>query len=275
MNNLQPEVLENIKHVNIAYTAQAPLFDNIQNNNKILLWMRRQVYNTVEKYLRPHDRMLDINAGTGIDATYFARKGFRVTATDVADGMIKEIESKIEKHGLQQFLSARQYSYTEISALEPQKFDYVLSNFGGLNCIRNLSIVAEQLKKILNNNTFLTLVIMPPVCPWEILFALKRNFKVAFRRLRKEGVMARVEGHYFKAYYHTPEIVLKAFGDQFTLVELRGLASFVPPPYMEKFPERFPTIFKLLKKLDEQFSTHTPFNRWADQFIITLHYRSQ
>ena len=273
MNDHPAEMFENIELVNEAYTAQAPLFDNIQNNNEILQWMRKQVHSTVEKYLRPGDCMLDINAGTGIDAEHFALKGYKVVAVDVADGMVNEIKLKIVRSSLQQLLFARKCSYTEVGQLSPEKFDYILSNFGGLNCISDLRTVALQLMKILNPDAFLTLVIMPPVCPLEILHALTGSFKLAFRRLYKAGITARVEGHYFKAYYHTPEDVLRAFGDQFSLVKLSGLASVVPPPYMEKFPRQFPSIFKLLKAFDERFSSYPPFNRWADQFILTLQYK--
>ncbi len=272
MNNQPLDLPEHFERVNVAYTTQAPLFDRIQNSNEILQWMRSRVHSAVEHYLRPGDRMLDINAGTGIDAEYFALKGHSVTAVDVAEGMVHQIRMKIERGALHRFLSVRQCSYTDVGKLYPEKFDHVLSNFGGLNCLSDLRSVAGQLMKILNPGAFLTLVIMPPVCPWEILHAVKGSFRLAFRRLHKKGIMARVEGHYFKAYYHTPEDVLRAFGERFTLVKLSGLASFVPPPYMEKFPQMFPRLFTVLKKLDERFSSFLPVNRWADQYIITLRY---
>lgn len=39
----------------------------------------------IERYLRPHDSILDIGAGTGAYSLYFAEKGHAVTAVELAE----------------------------------------------------------------------------------------------------------------------------------------------------------------------------------------------
>lgn len=265
--------LENRTLVNNAFSAQAPLFDSIQKNNIMLQWMRSVVHRHVEEYLKPGDTILDINAGTGIDAVHFAEMGYSVHAIDIAEGMVNEIRKKIVERKLSGRITAEQRSFTEAGGLAPKKFGHIISNFGGLNCVSDLNQVAEQLKKVLTPNGLLTLVIMPPVCPWEISLIIRGDAKTGMRRLHRNGITAHIEGHYFKTYYHSVSTVIKSFGDRFDVLKVRGVASFSPPPYMEKFPNKFPRLYSFLQSCDERFSAFPPFNRCADQFIITMKLR--
>src|SRR6478609_9584781 len=100
--------------INNAFTKQSPHYDEDDERNAILVWMRKMVRNHVSDYLKEGDRILELNAGSGIDAVYFSRNGNVVHATDLSDGMTKEIETKIKKFGLEQKLSCQQCSYTEL-----------------------------------------------------------------------------------------------------------------------------------------------------------------
>jgi anaerobic magnesium-protoporphyrin IX monomethyl ester cyclase len=271
-NEPLPMEKQNMDAVSNAFTAQAPLFDEYEKHNLILKWMRGEVYRSIVKHLHPGDSIIDINAGTGIDAIHFALFGHPVFAIDVAKGMVAEMEKKVQVLNLSHRLQVWQSSYTDLKMVHPNKFHHVLSNFGGLNCVPDLTPIANQLKQLLHPNGFVTLVIMPAVCPWEILQALKGNFPLAFRRFRRNGTIAHIEGHHFLTYYHTPAKTVRSFGNEFKVVSLRGLASFSPLPSMETFPHRFPRLYKFLIMLDGWFASFPPFNRWADHYILTLQY---
>jgi ubiquinone/menaquinone biosynthesis C-methylase UbiE len=261
-----------LEEVQEAFTRQAAVFDFYQENNPILIWMRKQVRDHVISFLRPGDKILELNAGTGLDAVYFAEKGFNIHATDYSLGMLEKLKDKVIAHNLSDKITFEQCSFTELNKVNAGKFDYIFSNFGGLNCIPDLTKVTRFFPHLLNNKGRITLAVMPPVCPWEILLATKGNFKTAFRRLRKNGTSAHIEGVYFKSYYHTPSDVIKALGKDFRKLKLQGVASFTPPPYMENFPKRFPRIFSLLNKLDESFCNYFPWNNFGDFFITTVEY---
>lgn len=267
-----PGFQRNIDAVQRAFSAQAPIFDSYEKQNRILQWMRSQVYSHEEKFLRPGDSILELNAGTGIDAIHFASSGHRVFAIDNAPGMIKELRAKAEHAGLLHLITAAVCSFTDLHTLLPERFDHVFSNFGGLNCVPNLHSVSEQLPRLLRPGATVTLVVMPRVCPWELLHLVTGDFRFTLRRFLRNGTPAQIEGHHFRSYYFSPREILRSFGDRFTLLRLKGLACFTPPPAMETFPIRFPRLYRILNVLDEKTSTLPPFNRWADHFIVTMRY---
>lgn len=258
--------------VNKAFSKQSESFDHEDFNNPILQYMRHQVRAHVMRFLKPEHHMLEINAGTGIDAVFFALRGNTIHATDLSEGMIRQLLFKKQAYHLGEKLTVQQLSYTELYRLNDHKFDYVFSNFGGLNCIDDLSEVTRNLHGVLKNGAFVTLVIMPQACPWEWLSILKGNFRFAFRRFHRNGAMAKLEGENFTTYYHPLHKIKKALGNSFKLIKSEGLGAIIPPPDKMYFPEKKPTLFKLLKIADEKVRHHFPFNRWADHIIVTFQY---
>ena len=101
--------------INKAFSKQAPNFDGEDLSNPILQWMRGEVRRNIEGIIKPGDKILELNAGTGLDAVYLAQKGFRVHATDLSDGMITAIKEKISHYNLPSCLSTQQLSYTELN----------------------------------------------------------------------------------------------------------------------------------------------------------------
>lgn len=261
-----------LRSVNRAFSAQSFHFDEDDSENSIIQKLRQQVYDHVTQFLLPKSKILELNAGTGIDAFHFASKGHHVHATDLSDGMISTLQKKIVTHGWEAQVVAQQLSYLELEKATDKNFDYVFSNFGGLNCIPDVSSVARHLETLMKPSGFVTLVIMPPVCLWELAGVLKGN-RNAFRRLNRNGVMAHLEGVHFRTWYHSLSAVKKAMGKKFDLVQSEGLAALSPPPYAKDFVSNFPRTYRLLNSLDRKFRKYFPFNRWADHLIITFKYR--
>lgn len=259
--------------VNQAFSKQSLNYDAADLENCILQDMRKQVYAHISKFLKEDNRILELNAGTGIDALHFIREGHTVHATDLSDGMIAQIQKKINNHKLQDKLSCQQLSYDQLNVLSDQRFDYVFSNFGGLNCIDNLSKVTKNLPSILNSKAFVTWVIMPPVCPWELLWFFKGEAKQAVRRLHKNGVMAHLEGEHFKTYYHSLSHIKEAFGPEFKFMKAEGLCALSPPPASINFSIEHPRLYQFLRTMDSVVRFSFPFNRWADHMIVTFQYQ--
>jgi ubiquinone/menaquinone biosynthesis C-methylase UbiE len=235
--------------------------------------MRLQVHNHVETFLKPNSNILELNAGTGIDALHFASKGHHVHATDLSDGMIETLARKVSKNNLHEALSVQQVSFESLEKIQKGKFDYIFSNFGGLNCISDLSQVTGHFPRLINEGAFITLVVMPVVCPWEIAGSFRHGLK-AFRRFGKGGVTAHLEGEYFKTYYHSLTAVKNAFDDRFRIVRTEGLAALTPPPHRFDFPKTHPALDQFLLKADRLLRNHFPFNRWADHLIVTFQYQA-
>jgi SAM-dependent methyltransferase len=234
--------------------------------NPLLHAMRLQVYHHVSKLIDKPCRILELNAGTGIDALHFAHQGHRVLATDVSRGMIEQIERKANQHNL---LAFRRLSYDRLDQLNGQQFDFVFSNFGGLNCIDDLSKVTKNIKGILSPGGYVTWVIMPPVCLWEVFTLFKGN-RNALRRFRRGGVTAHLEGERFRIWYHSLSRIKSAFGAEYKLVALEGLAALTPPPAAADFPGKHPMLYRALQRADSVVRNFFPFNRWADHLVVSF-----
>jgi ubiquinone/menaquinone biosynthesis C-methylase UbiE len=259
------------QNVSNAFSKQSEEFDAIDKDNPIIQRMRKQVHTHVLSLLNPGDRILELNAGTGIDAVFFAQQGFDVYATDNAEGMLSVLDRKVKELHLEHKIQLQKCSFNSLEEIQTGSFNHIFSNFGGLNCAENIEEVIHQFDRFLKPGGMVTLVIMPHMCPWEILLALKGNFKTAFRRLTKKGVPSHLEGIYFNTYYYSPKCLLKTFGkEEYSKVAIKGLGVLSPPPYLNKFPLNYPKLFKTLCKLEEKIDTLTPFNAWADHFIISM-----
>jgi ubiquinone/menaquinone biosynthesis C-methylase UbiE len=258
------------QNVSEAFSAQSVLFDEADEKNPIIKWMREQVREHVLKLWKPGDSILELNAGTGLDAIFFAEKRFKVHATDNAQGMIDILNQKIVTKSLAGKITTQCCSFSELENINRTGFDHIFSNFGGLNCTDRLDKVIDSFDKLLKPGGTATLVIMPKICPWELMLALKGNLKIAFRRLKEGGARSHLEGKYFNTYYYSPTQVRKMFGEKYSVVSIKGLGVFVPPPYLDTFPVKHPGIYKALQGIDKAISTVPPFRSWADHFIISV-----
>jgi len=258
--------------VNRAFSKQSVHYDQDDEQNIIIKDWRHQVYTHVHQFLRPKHKMLELNAGTGIDALHFASNGYQIHATDLSDGMIVEIEKKMDKHHLYQYLTSQQLSYEELNDVSNSPFDYVFSNFGGLNCVDDLSKITRHLPEILNEGGYVTWVIMPKIHLWEMGGFFLGHGKKAFRRWNKNGVRAHLEGEYFQTYYFSFSQIKKAFGSQFKLIKAEGLGAVSPPPHRGDFPKKYPALYSFLTKADSLLRHFYPFNRWADHIIVTFQF---
>lgn len=260
---------ESVNLVNVteaAFSSQAPHYDSDEKANAVIADLRKQVYDHVARYMKPQSRILELNAGTGIDATYFVSLGHTVVATDLSNGMITELRKKAATCSGQ--MSVRQLSYDNLDAVEDGPFDYIFSNFGGLNCIDDLRKVTRHLPRLLKPDGYVTFVIMPVICGWELLSTFKGS-PAGFRRLKKE-VIANIDNQYFSTWYHSFKDINKAFGEKFTLTNAEGLAAVSPPPHRRDFPLKHPGLYKFLRTTDKLLNRNFPFNRWADHIITTF-----
>jgi SAM-dependent methyltransferase len=259
--------------VNQGFSRKARVYDAHGAAHPAIGWARAQVYTRVESVLRPGGSILELNAGTGADAAHLARRGYRVHATDLADGMAAEITRKITAYDLADRLTAQRCSFTKLDRITGGPYDLILSNFGGLNCVplSEVRSVAQGLPYLLKAGGHVVWVIMPPWCPWEWAQALRGRFRIAFRRLPRR-TLAHVEGAHFPTYYFTPREIAAAFGPRFRQIHLESLSLFSPPAFMDRFPRRFPRLFHWLTSWDARVCHLAPFNQMGDFFMITLRY---
>jgi ubiquinone/menaquinone biosynthesis C-methylase UbiE len=232
-------------------------YEFLSKHNFIDISRRNFIRNEVGLFLKPEHNMLEINSGSGIDAVYFAQKIHSVLATDIASESESFISKKIELLNLKN-LKFQKCSFTDLRAIKNQKFDYIFSNYGGLNCTDNLELIFEQFEELLNPNGYITLVIMPPYYPIEMLTFFKGN-KNAFRRWKKNGTIASVENQSIETYYYTPNQVKKAFSEKYTHIKTTNIGTFYPSSHYESVTKLKNLISKLIQ-----------FDEWINKLPLMI-----
>lgn len=95
----------------------------------------------IEKYLKPGDKILDVGAGAGQYSIYFARKGYCVSALELADSNIKVFRAKLTP---EDDIDLVQGNALDLSRYANESFDMVFL-FGPLY---HLEKRADQLRAI-------------------------------------------------------------------------------------------------------------------------------
>ena len=255
-----------------AFNKQSTVFDEIYSDNTIVQYKRRCVRGHVQQFLNPGSRILELNAGTGEDAIYFAQQNHWIHATDISAGMQSRLVDKVKQHHLENRITHEICSFTDLTNLELQgPYDLIFSNFAGLNCTRELDKVLRSFKPLLKVHGVVTLVLMPRFCLWETALALKGKFKIAFRRFfSAQGRKAHIEGQYFLCWYYDPSYVKKILKSDFEVLSIEGLCTFVPPSYIENFAEKRPKTFRRLIAFENKWKTKWPWKSVGDYYIISL-----
>jgi ubiquinone/menaquinone biosynthesis C-methylase UbiE len=251
-----------------AFSRQAGSFDAIDRANPLIGWVRDRVHRAVLQDLKPGMQMLEINAGSGIDSVFFAERGVHVLATDNAPGMVEQLRDKQQAHpGLP--LEVADLSFHDLNTLKARSFDHVFSDLGGLNCTERLDDVLRGIDHVLRPGGRCTLVIMPTTSLWELAEIFRGNFRLAFRRRRKGGSPAVIEGVRFQCYYHDPSWVRKALPG-WKIQRLMGLSVVMPPPHLAPFAARNPRLVGALAWIEDHVSSWPLLRSWGDHYLITL-----
>ena len=87
-------------------------------------------------------RVLDLGSGTGEDAIRVAASGAQVLAIDASAAMVRTAQDKARRQGCASRIEFRCLPIESLASAETgELFDGVLSNFGALNCVKDLPAV--------------------------------------------------------------------------------------------------------------------------------------
>jgi ubiquinone/menaquinone biosynthesis C-methylase UbiE len=254
-----------------AFSRQSEVFDEIYSSNLIIEYKRERTRQAALKDLGPSLEILELNAGTGEDAVYFASKGYKVHATDISEGMLDKLNNKVKLHKLEHLVSSELCSFNQLDNLRSKgPYDLIFSNFAGLNCSENLDKVLASLDPLLKPGGKITLVVMPPFCLWETLMIFKGKIKTAFRRFSSKGAMAHIEGIWFRCWYYKPSYIIEALGKDYELTGMEGLCTIVPPSYLESFPVKYPRLYGWLQRAENRLKSAWPWRSMGDYYILSF-----
>jgi SAM-dependent methyltransferase len=256
-----------------GFSAKAAEYDSLAVSHPVVRWLRARVRGLVEENLTPGGSILEINAGSGLDAAYFAAKGYQVHATDIAPGMLEAIAAKALAPEVGGRLTWEALSFADLDRVSGGSYDLVFSNLGGLNCVSDLGLVTRSLPSLLRPGGAIVFVVMPPVCPWELAQVLRGHWRTASRRLRKHGTIANVEGARVPVWYHSPGKLKRALGSRFRTVSLRCFCLACPPSFFQGFVERHISLTRSLIRVDDALGGLPPFNHAGDFYAHVARYQ--
>ncbi len=255
-----------------AFDSVAADYDGPSGNNALIQRLRAQTMAAVTRHAPAGSRLVDLGCGTGIDAEYLARRGYRVTATDWSPQMVHRAQQRAAAAGLDQRLEARHLGIQEIGELPAGAFDAAYSDLGPLNCVPDLDEAARGLAKIIRPGGHLIASVIGRTCPWELaLFAAKGDWARARLRFAPGPVPVPLNGHTVWTRYFSPGEFARVFRRVgFQRLEQRGLSLFVPPPYMDAFAARHASLIAALVRAEQILGGWPVLRGWGDHFLIVM-----
>jgi ubiquinone/menaquinone biosynthesis C-methylase UbiE len=256
-----------------AFDFIADSYDETFTETFIGRAQRRQVWQVTDRLLRPGDRVLEINCGTGVDALHLAQRGLRVLACDSSPRMVERARRRVESAGFGPAVDLRILGTEAIAQLGPEgPFDGVLSNFAGLNCIEDLSSAAQNLARLLKPRGKALICLFGSRCLWEIAWHLAHaDSSKAFRRFRGGGTRAHLGGGTsVHVQYPSVRQVRRIFDPHLRLKAWKGIGIVVPPSYLGFLAVRFPGFFRAAEKVDPWLGRCPAVRGWADHVLLTF-----
>jgi SAM-dependent methyltransferase len=241
-------------------------YDRAFTNSRIGSLMRAAVWRRLDVRFRAGHRVLELNCGTGEDAIYLAKRGIEVLATDVSPEMVRLTSARVMHEQVSALVTVNQLAWEELNGLPRREFDGALSNFGGLNCVKDLASAARVLADRLRPGSIAVLCIMGPLCPWEwIWFALHGEFPKAFRRLKKD-----VRWRGLAIHYPSISASKRAFFPMFRVLRTSALGALFPPPFAESLAWRHRNVTDALYRWERAFENLPPLPSVADHYLLEL-----
>jgi hypothetical protein len=190
-----------------------------------------------------------------------------VLATDLSREMVEITRQKVARTRLTATVEVQQLALEHLHELEVPPFDGVLSNFGGLNCVAELSGVGCALAARLQPGALALLCVMGPLVPWEWGWFLGHGDPgTAFRRLRPGGVVWRD----LKIHYPSIRTLRRAFSPAFRFCRASAIGALLPPPFTESWMVRHPRLLTVLNRWERRLETLPPLPWLADHYLLEL-----
>jgi SAM-dependent methyltransferase len=238
----------------LAFDAVAQAFDERFGEWRSVTAQRNAVRRALLEVLPKGGHVLELGGGTGEDAVWLAKRGFKLVLTDASPNMVCLANAKLAPFGARAEAVAAEelesFSERHLEAGGPA-FDGVFSNFAPLNCVDDLGPVARALARLVKPGGSAILVLFGVLSPGEILVELLRGRRhQALRRFHRGAVPARLGGRQFVVRYHRAHAVRGTMQPWFRPVRRLGIGVFVPPSAAEPWISRHPVLLGFLETLD-------------------------
>lgn len=248
------------------FDDMAEAYDEEFTNSPIGRVLRGLVWKRLARLYRPAQRILELNCGTGEDAIWLCQMGLKVLATDASAAMLATACRKSDLRGCTGRVEFRQLAIEQLGELPvSEKFDGLLSNFGGVNCVPDIGFVARESAQRMHPGAVLVWVVMGRYVPWEWFWYLcQMNPGKAFRRLERGAYRWRG----ITLNYPSPATVCADLKPYFHIRNVAPLGLVLPPSYAAGWLNRLPQAVKLLAWIESLVHSIPPLAWVSDHYIV-------
>jgi SAM-dependent methyltransferase len=256
-----------------AFDALAPRYDALfsPQANPLVALARERVHQALARHFAPSSTLLELGCGTGEDTLALTARGHRLIACDPAPQMLMRAEAKLAaagRAGAVTFVNQGAGALADTWPALGRRVDGVFSNFAPLNCELSLEPVRRLLEQALPTGGRFVGVVLPRICPLEILLFLARGEpRTALRRFRTAPV-ADVDGQRFPMRYYGARDFDRGLGPGFRRVETRSLCLLLPPLSFGPALSRRPRLLAALAMAEDRVAALPGLRRMGDHLIL-------
>jgi ubiquinone/menaquinone biosynthesis C-methylase UbiE len=194
------------------FDAIAARYDEMWTNTATGRLQREAVWREIDPLFSHGARVLDLGCGTGEDALHLTRAEVAVSAFDASPEMVRVARER--------GVDARVLAIEDIGTLEGA-WDGALSNFGALNCVRDIGVLCDPLSRLIRPRGYVALCVMGRFCLHETLHYLRAgNVRKAVRRWSGESESRSLR---VRVFYPTTRQIVRALGPGLTLARSVGI----------------------------------------------------
>jgi SAM-dependent methyltransferase len=252
-----------------AFDSLAARYDDLFTRSAVGRAQREAVWDVLLDTFEPESHILELNCGTGEDALFLDRHDMSVLACDASPEMIETARRRLQAEDPEAAIQFKVLPSEHIRELDGDEvFDGVLSNFSGLNCVRDLSLVAHDLAYLVMTHAPVVICLSTRFCLVEMLwFCVHGDFRKAFRRTSGMAI-AHVGEFAVKVQYPTLAEVRRSFAPWFRLRSCTGIGVTVPPSYLERTIRKYPRVLASMRFIDRRICRLPLLRTLGDHMLL-------
>ncbi len=238
--------------ISTAYDAIAPLYDSQLTPAQ---WIRDRLWERMDALFPSGSRVLDVTAGTGLDALHLSERGVAVVACDISSKMLAQLHAKSPN------IETRLVDFNELDLNE--EFDGIISTFAGLNTSPDLRLFAKSAARLLRPGGVLFIHLLNRWCLLEIARHFVRlNWRQGWRAVTSNLMDVNIGGALISHYLYSPfTLYSQIFASDFHLSQVSGHGIIRPVGSRWGTP---------LKNLDKGLGGMFPFSSLGSFFSLEL-----